>query len=369
MTRWTGKTLGLALGGGGVRGFCHIGVLKVLEEDGIAIDLIAGTSAGALIGGAYASGASPQEINDKVESYIQSPEFRSSTLREMGLSMGSSEKTFWEKTRDAFRQRYFLVSSFFKPSILPLRDFESLIRHFSPDIEVRETKIPFYPVATDLISGKRIAIRGGSLRRAVLASCAVPGAVDPIRQGDWLLADGGITSLVPVLTAREAGADAVIAVVVNREKTVSDEFETAQEIVYRAGDITSDKLEEVELLQADVIIRPRIGDFHWSDFSRAKALIQEGETAARLALGDIREAIPIYKRVLRMLRKFIPGAAVNRESQESSLAPCQKSEISQAVEAPERSTSACAPVHSPMRTDANPKTTGTVDPSSPSPSR
>jgi NTE family protein len=307
MARWMGKKLGLALGGGGVRGFCHIGVLKVLEDEGITIDLIAGTSAGALIGGAYASGSSPQEIYRKVDAYILSPEFQSSTLREIGLTMNHTEQTFWEKTRNAIRKKYFLLSAFVKPAILRLKDFQDLIDYFIPDIDIRETQIPFYAVATDLITGKQIVIAEGSLRRAVLASCAVPGAVDPVRLGDWLLADGGITSLVPVLTAREAGADAVIAVVVDREKNVSGEFETAQEIIYRAGDITSDKLQEAELLQADVVIRPRIGDLHWSDFSRAKGLIQEGETAARLALGEIREAIPVYKKMLRMIRKFTPG--------------------------------------------------------------
>ncbi|PIV06842.1 MAG: hypothetical protein COS57_01915, partial [Syntrophobacterales bacterium CG03_land_8_20_14_0_80_58_14] len=105
MTRWTGKKLGLALGGGGVRGFCHIGVLKVLEQEEITIDLIAGTSAGALIGAAYAAGASPQEIYRRVDAYILSPAFQSSTLREIGLTMNPEEKTFWEKTRNAIRQK------------------------------------------------------------------------------------------------------------------------------------------------------------------------------------------------------------------------------------------------------------------------
>ena len=307
MTRWTGKKLGLALGGGGVRGFCHIGILKVLEQEGITIDLIAGTSAGALIGGAYAAGASPQEIYRRVDAYLRSPQFQSSTLREIGLTMNPAEKTFWEKTRNAVRQKYFLLSAFVKPAILPLQDFEALIDYFIPDIDIRETKIPFYAVATDLITGKQIVMSEGPMRRAVLASCAVPGAIDPVRLGDWLLADGGITSLVPVLAAREAGADVVIAVVVDREGNVSGEFETAQEVFNRAGDITSDKLQEVELLQADVVIRPRIGDLHWTDFSRAKGLVQEGEAAARLALGEIREAIPVYIKMLRLIRKFTPG--------------------------------------------------------------
>lgn len=304
MTRWTGKKMGLALGGGGARGFCHIGVLKVLEQEQITIDVLAGTSAGALIGGAYAAGASPQEIHRKVDDYIRSPQFQSSTLREIGMAMNSGEQTFWEKTRNSVRRQLLMLSTFFKPAILSLRDFQDLVDYFIPDIDISRTKIPFCAVATDLITGKQVVISEGPMRRAVLASCAVPGAVDPVRLGEWLLADGGITSLVPVLAARRAGADSVIAVVVDREQSISGQFETAQEIVYRAGDITSDKLQEIELAQADVIIRPRIGDLHWTDFSRAKNLVQEGEAATRIALGQIREATPLYKKMVCLIRKF-----------------------------------------------------------------
>jgi NTE family protein len=308
MTRWTGKKLGLALGGGGVRGFCHIGVLKVLEAEGIAVDMIAGTSAGALIGGAYAAGASPEEIQRKVDDYIRSPQFQSSTLWQMGMTMAPAEKTLWQRTRKALRKQYLLLSTFFKPAILPLKDFQELVEYFIPDMDIRQARIPFRAVATDLITGKPVVISEGSMRTAVLASCAVPGAVDPVRLGEWLLADGGITSLVPVQAARQAGADSVIAVVVDPERKASGPFETAQEIFSRAGDITSDKLQEMELMQADVVVRPRIGDLHWSDFSRAKGLIQEGENAARLALGAIREAMPVYKRVVGALRRWSESA-------------------------------------------------------------
>ena len=104
-----------------------------------------------------------------------------------------------------------------------------LIDYFIPDIDIRETKIPFYAVATDLITGKADRHLGRFLRQAVLAGAPFPGAVDPVRLGDWLLADA-ITSLVPVLAVREAGGDVVIAVVVDREKNVSGKFEMAQEI-------------------------------------------------------------------------------------------------------------------------------------------
>jgi len=302
--KWTGKRTGLALGGGGVRGFSHIGVLNVLEQEDIVPDIIAGCSAGALIGGAYASGTSPGKIADKVDAYLISPEFQASALRSVGLTMTPYDRTFPEKVQKVITQHYHAARTLFKPGILPVSDFESLIDHFIPDMDIRDTRIPFYAVATDLITGGRIVISEGSLRQAILASCAVPGAVAPVRLGDWLLADGGITSLVPVQVARQAGADVVMAVVVNIRSDMRGPFDTAQKVVFRAGEITADKLEALELREADVVIRPNVGDLHWTDFKRAKGLIREGEIATREALEALHEAQPLYKRTLRLAKRF-----------------------------------------------------------------
>lgn len=306
MAKWLGNKVALVLGGGGVRGFSHIGVLKVLEQAQIPIDLIVGSSAGALIGGAYASGVSPQGIHKLVDAYLESAAFKTSTLESIGLTVNPKERTLAEKVLKAVRQPYYLVRAFLKPSLLPSAEFTALIHHFIPDIAIEATKIPFRAVATDLISGRKIVMSQGSLRQAVLASCAVPGAVDPVHLGNWLLADGGITSVTPVLAAREAGADTVIAVVVSRKPDPATELETAQEIVLRASEITSDELEEAELRQADVVIRPNVGDLHWADFQRGRGLIREGELAARAALQEIEGAIPLSQRVLRWLRRFRP---------------------------------------------------------------
>jgi NTE family protein len=261
---WAGKKVALALGGGGVRGFSHIGVLDVLEEEDIAIDLIAGTSAGALIGGAYAAGLAPREIQAKVDAYLRSPEFEESALKTLGLSVGPERKGPLQKAQAYVTSRYYLLRSFFPDLPLAAQDFQSLIHHFIPDMDIRQTRIPFLAVATDLISGEEIVFREGSLRQAILASCAVPGAIEPVRHGDWLLADGGITSLIPVQAARQAGADVVIAVMVGRSLP-PPQIDSAQDIFYRAGEITSNKLEETELAKADVVIRPQVGDLHWMD--------------------------------------------------------------------------------------------------------
>ena len=303
--KWTGKKVGLALGGGGVRGFSHIGVLNVLEEEGIDIDLIVGTSAGALIGGAYASGQSPREIQDKIAAYLLSPEFDASTLKSIGLTFSPENKSFLRKARNFVMNRLWFVQAFFKPSILPSDDFESLINYFLPEMDIRETKIPFRAVSTDLITGKKIIFSEGPLRQAVLASCSVPGALAPVRHGDWLLADGGITSLVPVHATREAGADVVIAVMVDRDLQADVSIETAKDVIYRAGEITTNALEASELESADVIIRPQVGNLHWMDFSRAVDLIKAGEQATRESLGKINASIPLYRRIARFTGRFI----------------------------------------------------------------
>jgi len=303
--KWTGKKVGLALGGGGVRGFSHIGVLNVLEEEGIDIDVIVGTSAGALIGGAYASGQSPREIQAKVEAYLCSPEFEDSTLKSIGLTFSPESKNLFKKAQNFVMNRFWFVRAFFKPSMLPSGDFQSLINYFIPDIDIRETRIPFRAVSTDLITGKKIVFSEGSLRQAVLASCSVPGAVEPVRCGEWILADGAITSVVPIHATREAGADIVIAVMVDRETLASIRIETGKDALYRAGEITTNTLEAAELKDADVIIRPQVGDLHWMDFSRAGDLVKIGEEATRESLKKIDAYLPLYRRITRLAGRFI----------------------------------------------------------------
>jgi NTE family protein len=305
MMNWMGEKVGLALGGGGVRGFAHIGVLNVLEEEGIGIDLIVGTSAGALIGGAYASGQSPREIQAKIAAYLQSPEFNDSTIKSIGLTFSREEKSFFKKAQTFVMNRVMFVQAFFKPSILPPHDFQSLINYFLPEIDIRETRIPFRVVSTDLITGKKIVFYEGPLRQAVLASCSVPGAVAPVSQGEWLLADGGIISLVPVQATREAGADVVIAVMVDRDLQTNISIETAKDVLFRAGEITANALEASELASADVIIRPQVGNLHWMDFSRAGDLIKIGEQAARESLGKINSSLGLYRRIARLAGRFI----------------------------------------------------------------
>jgi NTE family protein len=197
----------------------------------------------------------------------------------------------------------------FKPGILPNEDFQTTINYFIPDIQIEETRIPFRAVATDLVSGKEIIFSEGSLRQAVMASCAVPGAIAPLKEGERLLSDGGIISLVPSSVARQEGADIVIAVAVGRD-TRSEELRSVVDVYQRVNEIMSEKLKNYELANADVVILPEVGDLHWSDFSEATNLIDAGEKAAREKLDDIRNVMPGLKNWFRF--KKIPKRNTKR---------------------------------------------------------
>jgi NTE family protein len=295
---WKRKRIGLALGGGGARGLAHIGVLKVLEREKIPMDLIVGTSIGALVGGAYASGISSDELKKRAGEYLNSTEFRSSAIRALEAAHAKGEVGLTQRIETYLRNHFYLIQAMFKPGILSNEDFQVTINYFIPDIQIEETRIPFRAVATDLVSGEGITFSEGSLRQAVMASCAVPGAIAPLKEGERLLSDGGTICRVPSSVARQEGADVVIAVAVDRDIR-SEELRTVVDVYLRVSEIMGERLKQYELADADVVILPEVGDLHWSSFSRAMILIDEGERAAREKLDDIRRLVPGIKDLFR----------------------------------------------------------------------
>jgi len=299
---WKKKRIGLALGGGGARGLAHIGVLRVLEREGIPIDLIVGTSIGALVGGAYASGINPDELQKKVEMYLNSAEFRSSAMKALEKAHAKGELGLTQKIQTYLRNCFYMIQAMFKPGILSNEDFQTTINYFVPDIQIEETRIPFRAVATDLVSGEQITFSHGPLRQAVMASCAVPGAIAPLKEGERLLSDGGIICLVPSSVARKEGADIVISVAVD-QRISSEELRTVVDVYHRVSEIMGEKLKHYELADADVVILPEVGDSHWSDFSQAVNLIDQGEKAAMEKLDEIRHVMPGIKKWFRFKKR------------------------------------------------------------------
>lgn len=288
--------IGLVLGGGGARGLAHIGVLKVIEEAAIPIEILVGSSIGALIGGAYTAGTSPQEMENNFAQYLEGEAFQTSALKAIEEIRPHDSLGFGKKIQGYLKNRYLLIQAMLKPGILSSDEFQTIINYFVPDILIEETEIPFHAVATDLVSGEQITFSSGSLRQAVRASCAVPGAVEPLQYGDMILSDGGIISLIPITVARKKGADVVIAVSVDQDICTEKEFRNAVSVYTRAADIMSHQLKDIELSEADIVIQPDVGNLHWSEFSQAHHLIRIGEEAAREKLTDIHQIVPARKK-------------------------------------------------------------------------
>lgn len=245
----------LALGGGAARGIAHVGVMRVLEREGLVPDQIVGTSAGALAGAFMAAGVSADRAAVWGES-LRWPLLARPIVSRLGLM---SNERMGELLARA----------------LPVATFEELA-------------IPFACMATDMATAEPVILCEGDLASAVRASCAIPGLIVPVERDGMLLVDGGVTANVPTAVARLFGADIVVAVDVNltyrRPQPPSNMIEIVTHAFYTIGR-TAARLASSD---ADVLIAPDIGDIGYDQLGRAKELIVAGEAAARLALPKLR---------------------------------------------------------------------------------
>ena len=280
----------LVLSGGGARGATQIGVLKALERHHIAIDFIAATSMGAIVGGLYASGYTTVEI----ESLALHTDWDD--------ILSLSEET---KRTDLFvdqklqEDRSFLVVRFkgLEP-VIPaavssgqrLTDFlstQTLQALYHPDPSFDDLKVRFRAVTTDLISGRRIVLDSGSLAEALRASATVPLVFNPLKRDSMELIDGGLISNIPVDIAKDEGYDIVIAVNATSGLRNADELKAPWQTADQIMGIMMQGPNEESLKQADVVITPHMGKHLSSDFSGLDTLIRKGDEAAEMAMGQI----------------------------------------------------------------------------------
>jgi NTE family protein len=258
-----GKRLrvGLALSGGAARGAAHVGVIKALLSHNIPIDVIAGTSAGALVGGAFASGVSVEEL-EEIGRNIRWRDMGRVTLSRLGIQSNA-------------RLEHFVRSRF------PCTKFEEL-------------PIPFAAVATDLHTGGAVIMKDeGDLAFAIRASCALPGWYVPVVHPDGRqLVDGGLVANVPSAVARSLGADIVIAVDVNWEGAKFWSPPTSVVgVILQAMMVIQRTAVEHQVLSADVVVMPRVGHIRWDEMTRAEELIAAGHEAALEKVEKVKELL------------------------------------------------------------------------------
>ena len=249
--------IGLALGGGAARGFAHIGVIQVLEEQGIRPDLVVGTSAGSLVAALWAAGRSGAELGALAE------------------SMDESALTDW-----MYPGR----------GLLRGEGLARYVREHTDGRHIETMKLPLGIVATDLASGEAILFQRGDPGVAVRASSAVPAVFQPVRIGAREYVDGGLVAPVPVQFARQMGAELVIAVDISAA-TEGQPTGDALKMLLQTFAIMGRNLGQYQLREADVVMRPKLQGVSGADFGARRLSVLAGREAALTALADLRTRI------------------------------------------------------------------------------
>ncbi len=261
VVRMSRPSIGLALGSGGARGFAHLGVIKVLREEGISIDMIAGSSMGAMVGCFYAAGLDIDRLY---------------------------------KLSKVFKRKYYLDFTVPKMGFVSGDRVKELIKVFTHGKKLEELDIPVSVVATDLGTGEKVVFSEGPIADAVRASISIPGIFTPEKWNGRLLVDGGVIDRIPVSVVKEQGADIIIGVDVAHVKT-NAEINSIFDVIMQSIDIMQMELVENRKIVSDVMIRPRVEKYSSRAFTHIDEIIAIGEEETIKQLPSIKQAIDQWR--------------------------------------------------------------------------
>ncbi|MWL87698.1 patatin-like phospholipase family protein [Cupriavidus sp. SW-Y-13] len=253
--------IGLALGGGAARGFAHIGVIKALEAQGIHPEIVTGTSAGSVVAALYATGMNGFELN------------------KLALTMDEAAIADWALP---FGTKF---GGWLKGEAL-----QNYVNRLVKNRPIESMKLPLGIVATNLKTGERILFRRGNTGQAVRASSSVPGVFQPVSIGGQDYVDGGLVEPVPVDSAREMGADFVIAVNISADPS-SQKNNGQSGVLLQTTAIMGNSINKMSLARADVVIRPDLPDMGGSDFASRNRAILAGEQATAAVLATLKDKL------------------------------------------------------------------------------
>lgn len=282
--------VGLVLSGGGAKGFAHIGVLKQLEQMRIPVDCIAGTSMGAIMGGLYAAGMSPDEMEDVFTALDWWDILKDQTQRkDLAFRRKKDDQRYLGNIEMGFKHWRFRLPRAMATGQKLNNFLVTITRDVSRSFD--DLNIPFRAVATDLASGERVVLASGSLARAMRASMAIPGMFSPVEMDGLTLIDGGIADNIPVDLVREMGADIIIAVDLGAMDVASTRRSQGNiaEMLAHTYQLIRRPQQEEQMRDADIALTPDTSAFSTSDFYRAPAIIRAGRRAVRGAEKQIRE--------------------------------------------------------------------------------
>ena len=282
--------IGLVLSGGGAKGFAHIGVLKVLEEAGIKIDYIGGTSMGAVVGGLYASGYNAAQI----DSIFQATDF----TKLINDFIPRSSKNFYERRNE---ELYAIVLPFNKMKIgIPealskgmynynlLSRITRNVRHIN---DFNKLPIPFLCIGTNIENGKEVLLNKGNLAQAMIASSAFPSLFSPVEIDGEILVDGGVVNNYPIEEVRKLGADIIIGVDVQHDLLDRTQLKDATKILIQITNLHSTERMKKNVSNTDIYIRPDITQYSVISFDKGKEIITKGEEATFAVFEDLKKLV------------------------------------------------------------------------------
>ncbi len=292
----------LALGGGGARGLAHIGVIEALEDARVPIAAIAGTSAGAVVGGMWAALGSARAVELRWHELLAAGVLPEGLPDVRLASDVSSRDNLLLQFAHRLKTSATVVLALERLSLLSRDDLDRVVEFLLPDQQIEDLPLPFAAVLTDFESGEPVALRSGSLRLVATASSAVPGVVPPVAIDGHVYIDGGVVADVPVEQARTLGPWPVVALDVGELPGAADPAHLkVPRAMLRAGIMTHRALRQRCLATADLVIAPPVGNMHWSEFARFEEARAAGRAAATAAL-------PAIERLLRRRgRQGSPG--------------------------------------------------------------
>lgn len=301
----------LALGGGAARGLAHLGVLKALQEHEIPIAGICGTSMGALIGASYALAPDADHVISDFVEYIHSTHY----TRARYAFMRAAQKQQKESRRTNFMKKLehglLLGRSLTTGAIISFENYRSEVNSLIPNKTFKNTAIPFYAVAVDLIREKEVVFNQGLLRSAVLASAAIPGAFPSIKYGDNIYVDGGWMNKVPVKPLISLGAKKILAVDVFYKEPPEVNLRRGFSIVNQSNNATERRLLQLQMEEASIVWQPPVSDLHWAEFTQVEKAVEAGYQYASARIDEVRlllEPKPGTKEKwwVSLARKMIP---------------------------------------------------------------
>ena len=278
------RSIGLVLGGGGARGAAHIGALKVLHDNGIEFDKIVGTSAGAVIGAMYAGSKDPDWMITRFKEFVKSDEFKKTRVKSVRPDK-NPDSVFSQMSRFVHNQ-FVIAMAINKESIIEKKILKDAIEFLMPVKDFNELLVPLSVVCTDLNSGETIVYDEGDLIEAVVQSASIPGFVEPTLINGRRIVDGGVTDPFPIHVIK-GSVDFILGVNISRSYPKPLKKANIIEIITRTEMITSLKLSEALVKQADFVIKPDTMGLHWSEFQEIEKLINNGAEAVERSLPEL----------------------------------------------------------------------------------